>query len=1339
MLKIFSKTSGITPPAATTPTHTTTSATPQPSMPSVRKTSRLPGALRDLADKRLARNQKAETKDLHNDDLTRKFSEAQSSTTMSGREIRAVQREVHKRIRTGTLQWPPQQPAAASHTPATQTPELTASTSGTTPDSVHHEETQVPPATTHTQPAHTEQPVHTETSAQGSMAVAGGSTPPVRQISQASSTSSTHTEGRHAPPEKPVFDPDTGALNKPQLRQMVSALKDALPTVPVALTRSHAHSIELHAKLQQQLTKINTIAADNSHKPAHEVGLAVRDAFAAAAKTARKLGKSLGRHDPADAYKGIAALLTELKRTHLSGSANDVLTHYAAKETANLEVKAPGISTGKSGSNVSTSTSGSLTVSAFPTNKYAAAHVTASAGGSTSRLYTLDDDGDVDFIPGKQAFAQAALGGKLGEWAANLAGKYAFSGHNVYLEHDDLQQLVKIVANHDANHAWLKTSSAGPRARQLMHQLESLANMVSHAVGRNYTEAAGKPYFLTDAKIAKGFNTFKMTLLAGAIDHKLGGDHFSTLMNKAYPPIADVLAERIIKDEPLPAQPRRDIPDSVAYGDRFLAYRQHTGTVDASAGNKTHGGTNLEANVNFDITGRVDNAKWYTESAAAPHALLDPGYHKDYQATFKLHQQLDEACSGDVPPAQLHLYNETRKALTQDLHAGPALPFTEAERLHYGEEANIPAQFRNAITHATPEQLNHATDQLEHIVNTYQHFAKDAGAVLAKNDRFMPAEQRGALTQAREAAFAQINQAVWHGRYPQKDALAKPEEFISKSHAAISLALGCVGAHISVIKQQMAQRAAGAQPHQDELAATVTADSTYKTARELLDKTYLPLKNYDVQKKGPLKDKSLWERTDVRVRATVSGGAQGSALNAILNRFHRSTDKVDLGHLTGSISVSNSAGQVSLSAEARWMNATHQVNPSRTGKFWQFTITAQGGAPITGVMVNKAIEAAIAKFAPNLRLQGQKIDPHELMRQTQGLVLDITDGTSLVIKMRQPPDVENAPMELQYARVLHNKNSGMNLSVTIPTPKGTFTPSVSHTDNAQSFAGEIVGTDTSYLIMQHPFLSKIVDAEANREDAALRQAFDANPVQRDRYLANPNLMVDVVAKYAAARQEIDTAAAENRAPVIKNEFVRYHAATPFARAAQVSAQVAAHAPGSTAKGEEAFKLAEPLTKPIDVSHLDLNAMRAHLQSLPTIEARADYLCNSNEGRPLLDAFSKIIGNTRAINSAALLHADQRNTGIQTLLRDPKGLQRENTRTQTALHGAPQPTGTAGQLRTRLQPAKASVKQASLDQLQQLGSPNLAGLPIGKEAQSELERRKALLGNAFPAENGGAHS
>lgn len=272
---------------------------------------------------------------------------------------------------------------------------------------------------------------------------------------------------------------------------------------------------------------------------------------------------------------------------------------------------------------------------------------------------------------------------------------------------------------------------------------------------------------------------------------------------------------------------------------------------------------------------------------------------------------------------------------------------------------------------------------------------------------------------------------------------------------------------MSVIKQQMAQRHAldqqidmqagndSANPMDEANAFAIrTADSMYKTVREMMDKTYLPLKNHDVRSKSPLKEAGLWQRWDTALKAQAYGGAQSSLLDTIMSRLRPQSTQVPLGDLTGTISVSDSAGQVALSAEARLLYADHQLNPSRTGKFWQFTFNAQGGAPITGALINQAVKAAIEKFMPNMRLEDEKFDPHELIRQTQGLMLDISDGTSIVVKLRQAPDVENAAMQLQYVRVLRNKSSGLNASMMIPTPAGTFTPSVSHADSGQSLAGK---------------------------------------------------------------------------------------------------------------------------------------------------------------------------------------------------------------------------------------------------------------------------------------------
>lgn len=221
---------------------------------------------------------------------------------------------------------------------------------------------------------------------------------------------------------------------------------------------------------------------------------------------------------------------------------------------------------------------------------------------------------------------------------------------------------------------------------------------------------------------------------------------------------------------------------------------------------------------------------------------------------------------------------------------------------------------------------------------------------------------------------------------------------------------------MSVVKQQIAQRHAldrqlgmndgGADTGamNDAIEQTIKdADSTYLTVREMMDKTYLPLKNYDVRTASPLKEAGVWRRWDTALRAQASGGAQSSLFNTIMSRLRAKSTQVPLGDLTGTVSVSNSAGQVALAAEARLMYADHQLNPSRTGKFWQFTFTAQGGAPITGALINQAVKAAIEKFMPNMRIEDEKFDPHELIRQTQGLMFDITDGTSIVVKLRQAP------------------------------------------------------------------------------------------------------------------------------------------------------------------------------------------------------------------------------------------------------------------------------------------------------------------------------------------------
>ena len=114
-------------------------------MPSVRKTSQLPGGLRDLADMVTASRQKKSAASLTNEQLK----VALSSTTLSGRGTRAAHREAKKRIRNGKLQWPPQQPAQ----PQTAAPQAQEHASSTTPTPLH-----TPHAQAHANPTPAEQP-----------------------------------------------------------------------------------------------------------------------------------------------------------------------------------------------------------------------------------------------------------------------------------------------------------------------------------------------------------------------------------------------------------------------------------------------------------------------------------------------------------------------------------------------------------------------------------------------------------------------------------------------------------------------------------------------------------------------------------------------------------------------------------------------------------------------------------------------------------------------------------------------------------------------------------------------------------------------------------------------------------------------------------------------------------------------------------------------------------------------------------------------------------------------------------------------------------------------------
>ena len=1126
-------------------------------------------------------------------------------------------------------------------------------------------------------------------------------------VDSSDSTRSSNT-GR---PGGAVIDPDTGLVNPRHLRQFAAGLGDTLPKLPDGAS---PRCQRLHKALVDELEAIGALAAKSSKMPPDQLGLALRDGFARASKAARVLARGLNggllprdrehpRKQAAVAYLGIAGLLNELKRTHLSAAAGHITDAYAEEEMKNLERAAQGILGDVPGSNISTSKGGSLDVNYNG--------IKGGIGGSSGRVFFKDDPWrDWNFWVTYGGYLKGGYGGALKGWALGVMGKLGFNAGGVYIEQSSAKDTLRIVSNYDANRslAW----SASPRARQVLKWLQkTYVGLARGGLGRNYVPAPGHPAFLKDAKIAKGFNAAKLSLLASMLDTQLGERRFGQLIDAAYPDISDLLGERLAASQQMPLPTRRDVPLSSAGRDQSkpFAFRQEVISVEGKAGKGTPGHSPLEAVAGFLASGTVKRTTFPVESYTPAHRILGAGYHRDFAALLKVIDEIERL--GAKAPEQFFLYGKVRQMLGGG-KAPRSIELDKQQHLLYGDK--IPASLRAAIADPSSGKLDQVTGVIGQLASDYLRFLADAQVVLARPDG-LPKPAGETLQRRRAEAFARIRDDVWNGKYSggMKAALKDPERFVSLSYNAMSLALGRAGVSLSVLKYELGRSEKRDTPA--NRAAILRADEAYQTVRDLFDGIYLPLKPADVNKHCPLRDKATWQRTDATVKVGVSGGANSNMLNALLSRWHKSITPV---------SVTNEAGQAVLTADATYQYANKQVNPVRLGHYLQFSFSAVGGAPLTGIAMNKAITQVLEKIN-GTKLPEERLEASEVMQQLQGLVLDQSNGTKVVVKLHKAP--HEPSFDLQYLRVLRVKNSGLNASVSIPivTPAGlvTFTPGVTHTDSTEGAVMEMWGKSVAYQLMRYPQLGELLQKAGPAGRKAMRKLLDAHPDVKVACFGFPDTLTSTLQHREDYRHARLLARAEGRqmgGKRVLNAFEHYYETEPFARVARVSEQVKSYAPGSTARGANPFDQPRALIDGINTPIPGLEAARKTLAGLKSVDARADFFCSA-EGWPLLQAYGAVMEDLCAIKNNAFFHAAKRDLGFQTKLRDKK-LVRQGNVTREAIYGA-QPKGWWSTLR----PNEATARGLPLSKLR-----ILANNPNAKPAVArELRRRSKILRRDVP--------
>lgn len=549
-------------------------------------------------------------------------------------------------------------------------------------------------------------------------------------------------------------------------------------------------------------------------------------------------------------------------------------------------------------------------------------------------------------------------------------------------------------------------------------------------------------------------------------------------------------------------------------------------------------------------------------------------------------------------------------------------------------------------------------------------------------------------------AFNAINRAVWGATegnqaagYPggTDAALKDPDKFIAQTHDALGLALGCAGIHLAVVKRRITQLLPDSASDEVKNQARTDiqeADRIYLRAKTLMDKTYLPMKKIDVYlKEGTFEDRGLSQRHNLAIKMSANTMFRLNIGEMLAQRF---------GKTMGEYDVTNEAGQVVLSAQCRYQYADNQINPSRQGNFLEFKFTAQGGHPVTGPLIVKGVLHALRKLHPEVDIEEQRTS---ITEQLQGLALDGVSGAGVVFRLRRFPDAGHQRFTFQFLRVFENRTGGPKIGIPIPTPVGLFKVRWSKQVSLQNAVYEVLGPDIGYLMLQHKKLKEMLSiarANAGRladqgvdenrvmraqfkdavdSDPVLAAAFEGNRNAKwvaDSYFGSSTLITTVIDEYRAYAAAADQARANGtnleNAPAA-NEFYRFFErnteAEPFHRVAEYAMEAKHHAPGATVnwidkdnalQGEphDPFALPPGLLEKIPMPALPSGRSweeeKAHIRGLPFI-GRIDYFC-SPEGRPVLDAFVRIIDTAKSVHDISRHRVRDTRYGFWTRLKDP---------------------------------------------------------------------------------------
>lgn len=853
---------------------------------------------------------------------------------------------------------------------------------------------------------------------------------------------------------KPIIDPKTHEINKENLGRFANELHSYIA--------SGARVLKFESKeLKNVLRNVENLSKlSESELSQAQLGLNVRDCYSKMEKACCDWFCCSTNETERHLSAVITALVSELKRHHLSNAATPVFKEYADKEARRLQQTLPGLYESRAGALANDASS----VSVKAAMDGVLGDMEAGVEVKKDSTWSIDDDNEQMYTRVRNAAAKLTLG-LMKFMKASSSAKIYIGGQ--YRKTTDVPNMVKILGADKANHSSLLErallmGSAGPSARKMNNRMQKAKNFFAV---RRLNNKSPVPLYLSADKVAKGaYNQVGIHLCAEVLDGLFkdvdsGSEDNSSkfclheMIKAAYPEHKDVVDDLREKGE---------TPSSV------MAYvplpALSSGTTKRGKEPKTTI-TGIEGGLEFAITANKSLKKFSFKKVSMAdfkylfdmrlnamarrretslerlkpmHAMTTASYTKDIRVSLNLWDKVERAYGKDPKFLLYRKANEALSVNSVNVDGSTLLPRHDID--YFGPEIDIPKTFLGTVR-APKEKwgglLDNIEKQLGQLQKTYDEFEQVSGKLYLENRFQDPESITKGYADKRKEAFKKIVDSVWGGEYKESGDVKDKGipaigndllELVADSHDAISTALGSMGTHLEIIKAKLMD-----SPNPDsekELIEKIKkADASYKKLSKAVEAANIPVAADPLYRFNTVAWGKVSTKNELEGQLKVVTGGDYELLPTILSE---ETD------LPISMDLQDQAAQVSAEVGIKYTQQDHP-NYARKGDFIEISISCTAGAPFD-LLAKKAMDEAaqkwIAKGSGKLPVTEKELKKVSNIISKAAAALEVTNkakGYQMVLRWHKYAELPENEYEFQYLKLLEKNIEEIKPSVTIPS------------------------------------------------------------------------------------------------------------------------------------------------------------------------------------------------------------------------------------------------------------------------------------------------------------------